>query len=353
MADDPPSPCEDAAVPESSSQHEDAHSEHSWEMVSQSGRYEADREDEQVASSPIATPVGSPAISPRPSDAEQILDTEAYAFTSAEDIHSDADTYNTDDVFRHGEPEPLLARAWGTANSTATHNAQDNGDADDHHNKDGDEGKSRREGDESKSNPLFEGSFEPSRGERARMHAARLAAVPGRIIVSLADRLRFLAARVCDFVARRRPAVEELAVWLKTTATALMSSLRLRVASGSVAASDLAAAVALRVRIATAQAQARIKSSPLLSSSYKASLDWPKLALMLGCGTLAAALYRSNAANARLAVRLAQREGELAELVARIVALQRSVTSQPVAIIRRTHGSCGLASGWPVMVQAI
>jgi hypothetical protein len=58
---------------------------------------------------------------------------------------------------------------------------------------------------------------------------------------------------------------------------------------------------------------------------------------------------------------MAQREGELAELVARIVALQRSVTSQRVPIIRHTAGAAAAAVGgaagpgygWAAVVQAI
>lgn len=37
--------------------------------------------------------------------------------------------------------------------------------------------------------------------------------------------------------------------------------------------------------------------------------------------------------------------------VARIVALQRSITSQRVPIIR--HTTCTMATGWPAIVQAI
>lgn len=73
---------------------------------------------------------------------------------------------------------------------------------------------------------------------------------------------------------------------------------------------------------------------------------WPVLALAAGCAAASAALYRSVALNARLAARLSQREAELAELVSRIMALQRSMTRQHSArgVPMIAHASCASAS---------
>jgi hypothetical protein len=72
----------------------------------------------------------------------------------------------------------------------------------------------------------------------------------------------------------------------------------------------------------------------------------------VGCAGM---LWKVNAANSRLTCRLAQREGELAELVARIVALQRNITSHRVPIIRHTNGATTFSTtvGWPLLVQTI
>jgi hypothetical protein len=84
-----------------------------------------------------------------------------------------------------------------------------------------------------------------------------------------------------------------------------------------------------------------------------AEVDWARVLLTLGCVGLMSLLCRARSDNAKLMARVTQREGELAELVARIVALQRNITSQRVPIIRHAAATCTVASGWPVLIHTI
>lgn len=307
----------------------------SWEVISRGAR-------------------GSPAhpSSPRraATPSEGRLSCDAFSYTlHADDMHSDADTHRTDDVMRRGEidypsPAPSTTAPAADVDSAAPTDDEDAG-----------------------ATHLFCPWTKGSGSAPAcAAPAARLAAATGALFSTLADRLRWLAARVRSYVASHQPAAQRLAGLVVSGARELARSIRVAAGPGvqalavplsgaGVAAVDIAGAVGQAARRALTRARKGAATARL------SDIDWVRLGLILGCAGLLGGVMRANAANARLAARLAQREGELAELVARIVALQRSITSQRVPIIRHTAGAAAAAAGggacpgygWASVVQAI
>lgn len=81
-------------------------------------------------------------------------------------------------------------------------------------------------------------------------------------------------------------------------------------------------------------------------------IDWVRIALAIGCAALAGALARTTSANALLTERLAQRERELADLLGKVMQLQRSIYAQrPVPIVRHTS-SCS-SHNWPAVIHTL
>lgn len=326
-------PPEEAHTGESRVDKEDADSEHSeaWEMVS------------ALPDSPSAS--ASPgSVSGMQEPADRLEDT--FMMCSTEDAqHSDAETHLTDDFFRRGEPD-LTALSTGPAPGGA---------------------------------PCVEVSLKPIiaeelavkcepqpeppiAGDRRAILVQRGAAVGaavGRLAVSLVDRLRALAARVRAYVAHHQPTVHRFFGWMAHKMQAIVSSLQLRIAPGcmkarvlvggggaTVAARDLTVALMRGVHATATSAR---KGNLLDLAKKHVEVDWARVILTLGCVGLMGALWRAQGTNAKLMARVTQREAELAELVARIVALQRNITSQRVPIIRHA----AMASGWPVVIHTI
>lgn len=270
------------------SQDDDVRSEHSWDMVSRPGG------SEHGSAGDLEAP-GSPAMSTTLS--EGMLAAEAFAFSSADEAHSDADTHRTDDLLRRGEPD-LVASTFSGAGDAA------------------DCSKLKAQG-SGRLEPVMESPRGPVSSAVAKVSTLAKATgdTAGRLVAVIAHGLRALVARVKTYVAQRQPAVHALSTWMSSTVQELARSLRVHLLPGSklsgltVAASDLSAAIGQRACTMACRAKRG------LELHRPKHVDWTKAALVAGCTALAAMLYRSGIANAKLAARLNQREGELAELV--------------------------------------
>lgn len=289
---------------------DDAHSEHSdsWEVISRGAPTEVASPPSNLTDSPRAAPseVGS--------EGHLSCDTFIYSIT-AEDIHSDADTHRTDELLRHGEVEyhtdSLQSPLLNPELSIST---------------DEEEEPKRTAASEKdvEIDPLQEkhGLVEIIKPPAVAAVTCVASAVhgAGRLVATLADHLRALAAKVRAFVAHHQPAAQHIVGLMACTVQELARSLQLRVAPGvqalsipvsgvSVVASDAAEAM----RQATYKIFVRARKGVDTFSSK--DVDWVKLGLVVGCAGVLGMLWKVNAANARLTARLAQREGELAELV--------------------------------------
>lgn len=187
-----------------------------------------------------------------------------------------------------------------------------------------------------------------------------------RLFATLAQRLHALVLRVGTMMAQHKPVVHEMLSWIHVRITALIRSVQVHIISGSkpmyagirVTAHGTCCAATTQMRRLCEQA-ARASRSSKLSLAHKIhGIDWIQASLTLGCSVLAAMLYRSCSVNAQLTAKIDQREGELVQLVARIIALQRSVAWHRMPIVR--HSAACLAAGggmsyggWPVFLQAI
>ena len=312
-----------------------------------------------------------------------------------ENFHSDAETHHTDDLLRHGEvdfgipppapPHPLLGS-----------------DAEEEEEEDG-------QGPTPPSSYSYYSSLKQNtrhvvkecseRGHAAVKTTANhlsttldiATANATHLVSTLADRLRALAARVRAFAAHHQPHTHRLMGLVAGTVQEIVRSLQMRVVTPglgalSVPVSGVVTAVSditVAFRIAAARLLTRacsfsaskagyhcpnningdnnntsssnvtgVEACKLNFNALRRDLDWIRVGLVVTSAALLGMLWRVNAANAQLMSRLAQREGELAELVARIVALQRNITSQRVPIIRHTTAVVP-ASGWTAVVQAI
>lgn len=265
------------------------------------------------------------------------------SYSVIEDAQSDAETHLTDDLLRRGEVDllgPLLLEApasvvggegcAGSENLTAGL----------------DDSKAKLKGEKPALQPP------PS-------HLG----LGSRIFTAIAVKLRALAAKVRAYVVHRQPAVYHLAEFVlsrvkeiiqqvgRGSGVPAIKSMRLSAGGATFAAKDLSVAFMRGVQGTVTRVQRN--SAKLVSQGQACSLDfdWSRAILIMGCAGLAGLLWRSNQANAQLSARLVHREAELAELVARIVALQRNISSQRIPIVR--HTICNAAAGWPIVLQAI
>jgi len=313
---------------------------------------------------------------------EEEQEAELFAYTSTpEEIHSDTDTYRTDELFRQGELDFYDPTASLSSPPAEGENA-------------GIEGKYASSPQKSPSStPTEDDDFIKLAAAIVHQHSttaqdefdnaeelafkkyvvapatATAAAVVGaaqavintssHYVVTFADRLRFFAARFRAYVTNLRPTAHRIAGTMTCTVHKMARSIHLKAGPGVRAlsiplngANVLANDVVMAVQhvVCTAATRARKGADDL---SFK-QLDWVKIGLAIATVGCASILWKVNAANARLTGRLAQREGELAELIARIVALQRNITSHRVPIIRHTTASTNSTTvGWPLLVQVI
>jgi hypothetical protein len=327
------------------------------------------------------------AVSTQEEDEKEDQEEELFAYTSTpEEIHSDADTYRTDELFRQGEleyddstapvssplaegeiteehfaPFPSSSSPQKSPSSTPTedddfinlvaaivHQHQHNTAAQD-------------EFDNAEELAFKKYIVEPATATAAALVGAAQAVIDtsSNFVVTFADRVRFFAAEICAYVTNLQPTAHRLAGTMSCTVHQMARSLHFKAGPGvralsiplngaGVLASDVVKAV--RHVVCTAATRARKGADEL---SFK-GVDWVKIGLAVATVGCASILWKVNAENSRLSCRLAQREGELAELVARIVALQRNITSHRVPIIRHTTASTfSTTVGWPLLVQAI
>ncbi|KAL4532430.1 hypothetical protein Ndes2437B_g02835 [Nannochloris sp. 'desiccata'] len=324
------------------------------------------------------------AVSKEEEKEEHHEEEEEFTYTSTpEEIHSDADTYRTDDLFRQGELEyydptasPSSPPAEGEnpgvegkyASSPQKSSSCTPTEDDDfiklataimHQHQHG--ATTVEDFDNAEELALKKYIVAPATATAAALVGAAQAVINSstHCVVNFADRLRFFAAKFRAYVTNLQPTAHRLAGTMSSTVQQMARSLHFKAGPGvralciplngaGVLASDVVNAV--RHVVCTAATRARKGADGL---SFK-DLDWVKIGLAVATVGCAGMLWRVNAANARLTCRLTQREGELAELVARIVALQRNITSHRVPIIRHTTASTfSTTVGWPLLVQAI
>ena len=352
------------SVSEDACEAEDALSDRSWEIISSGGDESRLSIDSQCRPSlPLESASSSPssstlslsfslslsANSPNavelfaPSDDERLASiARAWEASNVEDVPSDAETHTTDDLFRRAEPHVTCTNPWKQEEETRSPHKRSASDL--NH---GPTHEDDTRGDA--------GGDSGDRGRFARVidrleAVARTIVVPSRgFIASVALRIRSLAVHVAGSTAQWRASSARLLQKLRATAAALAYSLGLRAATGAILASRMASAARSYAagalskveKITEVHAVRKIQTSSS-SLGFLKELDWTKIGLIAGCGILAGALYRAGVANARLATRLAQREGELAELIARIVALQRAITSSRpyTPMLRQMQASC-------------
>ena len=290
---------------------DDARSEHSdsWEVISRGAPTELVSEALDPSEIPDAAP------SEAGSEGHDSADTFIYSIT-AEDIHSDADTHRTDDLLRHGEVEYQAEPALIPEVCTSTDEE--------------DEPKrtALSEKDEAKVEATAEHHglvdiIKPPAVAAVTCLASAAHATSngaGRLVATLADHLRVLAAKVRAFVANYQPAAQHIVGLMACTVQELARSLQFRVAPGIQALSiPLSGASVVAADVAEAMCQAThrafIRARKGVDEISAKDVDWVKVGLVVGCAGVLGMLWKVNAANARLTARLVQRESELAELV--------------------------------------
>lgn len=330
---------------------EDTWSEHSdpWELIN---------EGLPSPSDPPASPKSakgskhSRVMSPGESSVSSTVHYSGRSYSVIEDAQSDAETHLTDDLLRRGELDLDL----GTLLLEGSPEAETEG------------GSCCPSG-----GPLATGLGTTEKGLIAGSECstpkgdkpAGQQGLGSRIFTAIAVKLRALAAKVRAYVVHRQPAVYHLAEFVLSRVREIIQqvcwapgvpgikSMRLSAGGATFAAKDLSIALMRGVQGTVTRVQRNNLCAKLVAKGQACTLDfdWSRVLLMLGCAGLAGLLWRSNQANAHLSARLVHREAELAELVARIVALQRNISSQRIPIVR--HTICNAAAGWPIVLQAI
>ncbi|KAL6770079.1 hypothetical protein ACKKBG_A33515 [Auxenochlorella protothecoides x Auxenochlorella symbiontica] len=283
-----------------------AHSTNSWEFLREDDFQEAEPEDGESGRSMVEV---SPCISSLATDG------------AASEQASDSDSHFTNELIAAGEPEecpvtPMLSQGASPAASEA--------------------------GADPEIQPVQPiPSVEP-------VPSAYPAPLLTRVCMAAASELVTLTRQVSSMLAALGSMGEDCARGAWASLAGLVAGLRAGLGVGMWASlpRGLGAAPLLAgdlpghvVRSAQGVA-ARLRKRGAAAAA--AAPEWPALVAAAGCAAACVALHRSAAANARLSARLAQREGELAELVSRIMALQRTLTRhhavRAVPII--AHASC-------------
>jgi hypothetical protein len=305
---------------------------------------------------------------------------EEFLYTSMpEEIHSDsADTYRTDDLFRQGEIEGVFEE---TVQETATSSSPPQKclsstltEDDDflklaaailHH-------RSTATGvqedfDNAEELVLKKYVVEPVTATTSALVGAAHAVIHttghciGAVKRNFAERLCLFAAKIRAYVTNLQPKVHRIASNMFSTVHQMSTSLYIKVGPGvhmlSIplnSAQVLAIDVPQAVRHVACTAAIRTRKCADDMCTLK-NLDWVKIGLAVATVGCAGLLWKANAQNARLTSKLQQREGELAELIARIVSLQRIITPLRVPILRNTtaYSFSSTVVGWPLLVQAI
>ena len=328
----------------------------SWEVISRTSpspskqkeqeetHLATDNEEEKQEQQP-AVAEAAPTISEVEEEEEG-----AFTYTSTpEEIHSDADTYRTDDLFRQGdldfyepsglssesspagrgpagvttrkhpspehypsctptEDEDFLKIAAAIMSEQEHRPSPDDDDAEDF--------------DNAEEIALHKYVVAPTTAAAAALVGAAqaLTNATGHFVVSFADRLRLFAAKFRAYVTNLQPAAHRLAGNMASTVHQMARSLHVKTGPGVKAlsfpltgAGMLASDVIQAVHHVACTAATRARKGAH-GFSFK-DLDWVKVGLAVGCAGLLGMLWKVNAANARLTCRLVQREGELAELV--------------------------------------
>ena len=289
--------------------------------------------------------------------------------TNGEDGHSDAETYTTDDLFRHAEPLGVVEGRdeWGDSSRPYDRSFEETSEAEvslieTKDEKPAIQGKTVDSSSVDKRHRSGDSlNVSPGPGKRFELLVVRIAAVARNVVVSseclfakVFDGFRTVAAQVALLAAQIRYSADRSLEWMYDVSGVLTQSLRLGAAIGTIMARETLSFAHARALVVVQEvgkiASDRMKPKFKYGCTFVKKMDWTKISLILGCGTLAGALYRSGKANARLTTRLAQREGELAELIARIVALQRAISSprSHAPLLRHMHSSCAMVNGWPM-----
>ena len=262
---------------------------------------------------------------------------------SADEIHSDAETHRTDDLLRQGDVDfpigggALLPTATDAA-AAATAAAAANAGEEEEEEEEGEHQQQRETATLSEQNTEEESydddddidfSSLPEATAAFLLSAVHSAGTnASNLVATLADRLRAFARRVRAYVAHHQPlvaaeaqrmvgamagTVQELARSLQVCVAPGVHALYIPLSGATVVASDVVEV--MQHAVCQAVCRARKGVSQFSAEFSVKDVDWVKVGLMLGCAGMLGMLWKVNSANVRLAGRLAQREGELAELV--------------------------------------